>query len=250
MKYFTAEELRAAHRGHAQDILGQCAGKSVRDRFALQVFNSAHDAHFQDRSKTRILDLGPASGTFVRQLADEGYRELYATDIDDYRQPDFRPLFKAFAVRDLSVEPLPWPEDSFDMSSAWCVLPHLENPFHALREVHRVLQPQGLFIFTTPHLTSKPSMDYFFKNRDFKSYRPSNNHLVLFTAGVVKKSVLKYFNLLDIEYHARLGKIFRGPKGLLRQTIYRAASFHRPWQKALEARWAYNIVYILQKKSA
>jgi len=250
MRYLTTNELTELHKDEAHGILEKCAGKSVRDLFAIKVFNNYFDKSFNDRAQAKILDLGPASGAFVSQINQVGYENFYGVDVDNYLTQESRRLFKEFRTADLSWDKIPWPDDSFQAVTAWCVLPHLENPFNAIREVHRVLAHQGLFIFTAPHLTSKPSIDYFIKNRDFGSYRGTNNHLVLFTKGVLQKAVLKYFDLLGIEYHVR-PKIFkRGLPGKLRKFVFELAQKVSPdWRKMLEHRWAYNAVFILRKNS-
>lgn len=247
MRYLTADEIKTAHRDEAHEILGECVGKSIRDRFAIEVFNRYHDRFFSDRSRTRILDLGIASGAFLVEIAKDGYRDFTACDIDNYAKPEAQVLLREFRVLDFSWEKLPWPDASFDIVTAWCVLPHLENPFFAAREVGRVLRPGGLFIFTTPFLTSKPSMDYFVEHGDFTSYRVTNNHIVLFPRGVVQKTIISFFELVGTEYHARLWKIFRGPRGFLRRILYRIAGLFPGGEGTLQKRWAYNIVYILRR---
>lgn len=248
VKYLTAEEIRNTHRGDAREILTQCAGKSVHDLFTIKVFESYHDRFFPKRGATRILDLGTAAGKFIRQLADSGFAELFGVDIDDYLRPANKAILREFRTADMNLESLPWPDEFFDVVTAWCVLPHLENPFHAVREVHRVLRPEGLFVFTAPYLASKPSMAYFVHYGDFKSYRATNNHLVLFTPGVIKKAILRYFDLVDTEYHFR-PKIFRHFRGRARWFLYRLACRSPRWKKFLERRWAYNAAYILKRKS-
>lgn len=245
MRYFTVEQLKEQNREHAHEILEQCAGKSVRDRFAIRVFNEYHDRSFPDRARTRVLDLGVASGIFLRQLYDDGYRELFATDVDDYRQAEHRSIMRDFKTLDLNRDPLPWPEGTFDVVSAWCVLPHLENPFHAEREIARVLRPGGLFIFTAPYLWSKPARDYFLAHGDFRSYRATNNHIAVFTPGIIKKGFAAAFDPIATEYHFR-PKVFWGAKGTIRRLAWNAAS--AAMRKRLAQRWAYNAIYIMRKR--
>lgn len=249
MKYLTSEELLKSEKDYSHDILEKCTGKSVRDNFAFKVFDSNLDKIFgQKRFDLKILDLGPASGGFAKQINDHGYKNIYGTDLDDYLINDNRNSFLDFKKCDLSWEKIPWQDNFFDLAEAWCVLPHLENPFFCAREVYRVLKKDGIFIFTTPFLTSKASMDFFRENKDFGSYRASNNHLVLFPAGVVEKSILKYFDVIDIEYHFR-SKIFKGTKGKIRRIIYKfAKKLGEEQRKYIAKRWAYNIVYVLRKK--
>ena len=249
MRDLTAEELLESDKDYSHEILEKCVGKSVRDNFAFQVFDNYLGGKFgNNRHNLKILDLGPASGGFARQINNSGYVKIYGTDLDDYIVDGNKSSFKEFKKCDLSLEKIPWPDDFFDVADAWCVLPHLENPFHCIREVSRVLKKGGIFIFTAPYLASKPSMDYFVKRKDFGSYRASNNHLVLFPKGVVEKSVLKYFNLVDIEYHFRT-KIFKGWRGAIRKVLYKAAkSAGDKWRKKIAKRWAYSIFYVIENK--
>lgn len=249
MRYLTAEEILKKNKSDAHEILENCAGKSIRDSFAFKVFDTVCRSIFSGGCHSiKILDLGTASGAFIKQSSVGGYKSLYGTDIDDYIKPENRLLLEEFKKANLSWEKIPWPDNFFKAVVAWCILPHLENPFHCVREVSRVLAPGGLFIFTAPYLASKPSRDYFAKRKDFGSYRASNNHLVLFPRGVVEKAVLKYFDVVDVEYHFR-PKVFLGWKGPIRKWLYKLAKFMgRAWRKKLAERWAYNIVYVLRNK--
>jgi SAM-dependent methyltransferase len=50
-----------------------------------------------------------------------------------------------------SILTLPFDDGSFDLITANMVFEHLEDPVHALREIHRVLRPGGRLIFHTPN---------------------------------------------------------------------------------------------------
>ncbi len=249
MKYLTADELLKKNKEEAHEILENCTGKSIRDNFAIKIFGKYLADFFGADKTVRVLDLASASGGFVRQASGLGYNNIFGVDLDDYLQDNNRGLFKEFKMADLSWQPIPWPDQFFNIVTAWCVLPHLENPFHCAREIHRILSKGGLFIFTAPYLASKPSTDYFIKHEDFGSYRASNNHLVLFPRGVVAKSILKYFDLIDVEYHFRTKIFYKGLRGKLRHIIFNISKkIHPDLPKKIARRWAYNIVYILRKK--
>ncbi len=248
MKYLTAEELKNRNCDEAHDILHSCTGKSVRDNFAFDVFDKYYSKFFNTKDQ-RVLDLGPASGGFDKQITEEGYSNIYGVDIDDYRPEENKKYFVDFKIADLSWEKLPWSDNYFKVVTAWCVLPHLENPFFSAREVSRVLDKDGIFVMTTPFLTSKGSKKYFMKHDDFGSYRASNNHIVPFTKGLVQKTILKYFDLIAIEYHFR-SKVFSQGfiRGNFRKLIWKIAKTNPKWKKEIAKRWAYNIFYILKKK--
>ena len=252
MRYFTAEELKSKNREDAHSILEKCSGHMVKLNFGIKVFQEWRQRIFNGQKDIRTLDLGTASGGFSAQLKQLGYDNLYGVDIDNYLAPENKSLYQEFKAIDLSHDKIPWPDNYFQIVIGWCILPHLENPFHCLREIYRVLDKGGLFIFSAPHLTSKPAIDYFIKHKDFGSYRATNNHLVLFTPAIIKKAVLKYFDLLEINYSAVRPKIFQiqkgGFKAKLRELIYKIAEKYSPsLQKWLGHRWAYDAIYVVQK---
>lgn len=50
-----------------------------------------------------------------------------------------------------NIESLPFPDASFDLVTANMVVEHVAKPVDLLREVHRVLKPEGQFLFHTPN---------------------------------------------------------------------------------------------------
>lgn len=249
MKYFTAEELKTLNRAEVSEKLTRCIAQLVRFNFAINTFKNCSKKLFNNNQNIKILDLGSGNGTFASQLNKIGYNNIYGLDIDNYVPDDRKQLFQEFKTADLSWDKIPWRDNNFQIATAWCVLPHLENPFHCVREVHRVLDKNGLFVFTVLHLTSKPAIDYLKKHQNFGHYQTKNNHITMFTASTIEKTILKYFDLLDIQYAVR-PKIFeRGIKGKLRKILYNIARKTSPqFKKRLDHRWAYDAIYIIKKK--
>jgi SAM-dependent methyltransferase len=70
-------------------------------------------------------------------------------------------LGDVFHVVDLG-DGLPFPDESFDCAVSLEGVEHLENPFLFLRELHRVLRPEGLLLLTTPNTVSVRSRIRFF----------------------------------------------------------------------------------------
>lgn len=243
MKYFTAEELKNSKKDEVSKHLSKLSGKNVRYNLSFDVFKK----YVSDKS-SKVLDLGTASGSFLQQLHDDGYQNLYAHDIDSYLPEERKKIIQEYKIAELSTQPLPWPDNNFDVVTAWCVLPHLENPFYAARDVHRILRKDGLFIFTALHLASKASIDYFKKYKNFGSYRETNNHIALLPDSVVRKTMLKFFDLVGVDYLV-IPKIFDGWHGKIRKILFNLASKNLKLEKALKKRWGYNICYILRKRS-
>lgn len=57
-----------------------------------------------------------------------------------------------------SVTTLPFSSESFDLVSSNMVFEHLDDPERQLREIARVLRPNGLLVFHTPNLRGYPTV--------------------------------------------------------------------------------------------
>ncbi|HEY4523470.1 MAG TPA: methyltransferase domain-containing protein [Candidatus Paceibacterota bacterium] len=245
MRYFTAEELRNSHKKEVAEKLSQCAAKNVRYNFGIKVIKKLVRT-LNLGFDIKILDLGTAGGMFLEQLAQNGFRNVYAHDIVDYLPEKKRLLVKEYKLSELSTDKMPWPDNFFDIVTAWCVIPHLENPFHCAREVLRILKPGGIFIFTTPHILSKPSVDFFLTHRYFASYRPTNNHIALLPLSILEKTLFRGFKLLETDYLVT-PKVFRDLKGKLRELAFAVGKKFPKLENYLKYRWGYNVCYILAK---
>ena len=104
-----------------------------------------------------ILDAPCGAGWLVLQLQDAGFAAQGA-DIDATAAMH---LGNAFRVADLT-KPLPWPDASFDAVLSVEGIEHLENPFAYLRELHRLLKPDGAVVLTTPNVVGLRSRVRFF----------------------------------------------------------------------------------------
>ena len=245
MKYLTPEEIKNSHKNEAHAILQTSKSQLNRFNFGIEIFKK-----YYSRANPKVLDLGTGSGTFAQQLSGTGYSEIFGVDIDDYRPAEARPIYKDFKKADLGTEKLPWPDNTFDTATAWCVFPHLENPFHAGREVARILKTGGLLIFSVPHISSKPSIKYFNETKNFGHYSGENNHIAIFTDPILRKTILRDFEILDVEYVVRPKVFQRGLKGKIRSIIYPLINRYLPEiGRQLRQRWAYDAVYIARKKS-
>lgn len=250
MEYLTSKELTETKHKEVRIRLQNCVGQLVRYDFGFNTFKKCFKKYFGDNPNIKTLDLGPGNATFALQLNEKiNYKNIFGVDIDNYVSDERKNLFIEFKKADLSLDKIPWPDEFFDIVTAWCILPHLENPFHCAREISRVLKKGGLFLFTVPHLTSKPSMDYLKNHGNFSMYRDKNNHIALFTQSIINKMTNRYFEIQNIEYAVR-PKIFNGGiikyiRKLLYNFVKKISSKAKVY---LDKRWAYDTVYTMMKK--
>jgi SAM-dependent methyltransferase len=101
-----------------------------------------------DGSDLQILDLGCRDGALSAVYLDGNH--VIGVDVDRaaLAKAEERGLETAWADID---EPLPFPDESFDVVVAAEVLEHLRLPERALTEAMRVLRPGGLLVGSVPN---------------------------------------------------------------------------------------------------
>ncbi len=110
-------------------------------------------ALLRDQAPGRVLDLPCGSGLLAEALLRLGFR-VEAADLE----PDRFELHGRLPFHRADLDaPLPFAAASFDWVHCGDGVEHLENPFAALRELRRVLAPDGRLILTTPNYLSLES---------------------------------------------------------------------------------------------
>jgi len=94
-----------------------------------------------------VLDVGCGTGYFVDRIAPYA-NEVIGIDIDEKNVEIARKIARCSNVQFLvgNGMDLPFPENYFDVLFCASVLEHFSDPIKALKEFHRVIKPQGLFI--------------------------------------------------------------------------------------------------------
>lgn len=93
-----------------------------------------------------LLDAPAGTGSLASRLKKMGF-SVSCCDIDP----------SLFLVQDIEIkkgdlsQALPYPSGSFDFITCIEGLEHLENPFHAIREFHRILKPGGKLFLSLPN---------------------------------------------------------------------------------------------------
>lgn len=201
MKYFSPGEIK----NNKETIQKRFEIRPDRKLLALKGRNIGIFEKTVLNKEAKVLDMGTGSGAFLKAIYDRGYKNIYACDIDDYVDARFKSLLKGFQPLDISFGKLQWPEGFFDVATAWVVLEHLENPHQAIREIHRVLNNKGLFIFAVPNIFHIMSRLIFLKKGLFPRWNETNNHITVFPRGIFEKIFLKYFDLVEEGYiHSKI----------------------------------------------
>lgn len=196
---------------------------------------------YQPREKGVALDIGCGSGT-VCDFLSHYFGAVHGVDIVDYRNEQLKVKSKFSAV-DLNFEKLPYENNTFDVVSAFQVVEHLENPFLIMREVHRVLRPGGLFIFSVPNPYNLTFRMKYLLTANMPPWTRENNHLLFLTKEVFAKTYLVYFDVLERFYQKGAVPLW----GRLSILFGKRIKKHKKILPASEA-FSRRIGYVLQKK--
>lgn len=107
------------------------------------------------RQSEQHLDIGAGHGDLISLLRGQG---LVTQSVACDYTPDLMSLADVpVSVINLNTQPLPFADASFDLVTCTEVIEHLEHYRETMREVYRVLRPQGGFVVTTPNILNLKS---------------------------------------------------------------------------------------------
>ena len=135
--------------------------------------------------KAKILDLGSGVGAFTAFCNQMGF-EASGVDISSNAIQTARARYPQLQFETASVEHgLPFETELFDAVWSSEVLEHLFDVRAALREINRVLKPNGRFVFTTPYhgVLKNLVVSFFYFDRHFD---PCGPHIRFFTRESLK----------------------------------------------------------------
>ena len=166
------------------------------------------------KQNKKFCDLGCGSG-YRTMLFNEYNRDVTGIDIRDYRFPENKKF--SFIHGDIFKSNLP--ANTYDMVFSYDVIEHLEKPELLLKEIHRILKPEGICVLATPNryrivnavllLLGKRKYPYCINEKYVNEY-PEYWHITEFSYAQLKK--LLNDNGFAISKHY---KIFYGLPGKL-----------------------------------
>jgi|SRR5688572_8606836 len=107
--------------------------------------------NFGGRTDLRILNIGAGTGDDLKILKD--YGKNYVVDIEQRSLDIIDPnLCEEKKLADACA--LPYAENYFDVVISCDCFEHIRDDIKAIQEVHRVLKPKGMLIFTVPAFQS------------------------------------------------------------------------------------------------
>ncbi len=182
MEYLTTEEIKNRKSIYNEKL----TLRPARRPLALKGRNVDIFKKYITDSKANILDIGTGSGIFLKVLHDSGYKNIFGLDLDNFLEGGIRGILKDFKTIDMNSEKIPWPDNSFDVVTAW--------------EVFRIIKPSGLLIFSVPNIFHIVSRLVFLKRGLFPKWNETNNHISVFPRGIFEKMFLRYFSLIKEGY--------------------------------------------------
>jgi len=101
----------------------------------------------------RLLDVGCATGDFLEVMQMSKDWELHGVEISSSASDHAR-LTLNLPIVTGSLEDAKYQDNFFDVITMWNVIEHLSDPLATLKELRRILKPDGLLVFNTPNLDS------------------------------------------------------------------------------------------------
>jgi SAM-dependent methyltransferase len=134
----------------------------------------------------RALDVGCATGLFLADLRRRGNWEVVGVEPSS-EAADFAHEALGLDVHKGDLLSAQFASHSFDAVTMWDVLEHLHDPLANLREVRRILKPDGCFLFRVPMVDSLDA-------RLFGPYwagLDSPRHLTVFSRATLRQMLIR-----------------------------------------------------------
>jgi 2-polyprenyl-3-methyl-5-hydroxy-6-metoxy-1,4-benzoquinol methylase len=143
--------------------------------------------------KTKVLDIGCGENKIIPE----------AIGLDLYNYPGVNKIG--------SAEKLPFPNKSFDAVTLLEVIEHLKNPEKTLKEIKRVLKPNGQVIISTPNVTWGWKIVWFLWSHTF-GRKWLDSHFNKYNEKKLIELISEYFEIKSVRKVNRWILIVEGVK--------------------------------------
>jgi 2-polyprenyl-3-methyl-5-hydroxy-6-metoxy-1,4-benzoquinol methylase len=97
-----------------------------------------------------VLDIGCATGALLASLRDRGWR---VTGVEISPSAEYAQKERGLDVRNIPLEEINFPDESFDVIHASHLVEHLNDPRSFFSELRRILKKDGKIFITTPNIS-------------------------------------------------------------------------------------------------
>ncbi len=110
------------------------------------------DFVLQTKSNEQLLDAGCGSGLLTEWLRNNKGYDVTGVDASDEAGKLCSTHNIPFKRVNLETDKLPFLDKSFDVATCFELIEHIRNPENLLKEIHRVLRPDGILYISTPNI--------------------------------------------------------------------------------------------------
>ncbi len=161
--------------------------------------------------KGRILDVGTASGNFLKIAKENGW-EVAGVELSNWLAEYGNKRYDVNIFAGTLIEAR-YPDNYFDVVTIWDMLEHSTNPLAELKEVNRILKKDGILIINYPDIGTPMAKVagkhwwfllsnhlYYFNSTTIRKMLEKNNFLVLRTK--------MHFQSLELGYLVKMLSIY------------------------------------------
>lgn len=141
-----------------------------------------------------LWEIGAGNGNAAIPLRNRGIEVI---PIEPLRTGALTLTKNGFATFQATLEDLCFPDNSIGAIGAFDVLEHLENPSQLLAEIHRILQPGGIFICSVPAYQWLYS-DFDISIGHFRRYSRKSINKLIISSGLETQSITSLFGYLVV----------------------------------------------------
>lgn len=158
---------------------------------------------------TALLDIGCGKNPWFFYLNDRKLKNVEITGID-LETPKFetKPPNVEFINAEIK-NTLSFKDNEFDLITILAVLEHLDEPEKIIKEIYRILKPNGVLILTTPSKFAKPILEFLAFKLHLIDEDSIASHKNYFDKKILRNILLKTgFTIKKINYFELGANVF------------------------------------------